>query len=512
MLDKLDSLQQEIANHPDARQNKLEELIQNNESFQGLLLSNEDLKKLLDIFPQSHAMILNKILQQPKLLERLAPHIGEVIKFVNLFDNRTEAVNAIFNNESVFKKIIILPTFITSFSEKCGGNVQEIFNKVLQDDNLFRILISDCNNLKQIKESFPQYYDKLLIKIKEENNFLYFIAHQENPGKAIAEFRKNFELSDIQLIEMAIHLLESSNKNKKDFCIQQINYFCFFKSSDETYYTKVNKASLVFEAVLFCLFPEKVSQGQRNLCGPASFVMLMLNDFPDKIFTSLFELVKQGYSNSVLPLKCANHSKNSDEFFSDIFLNALKHANNRYIGYSPTWFEPYRGMTEPKSLCQLFAMCGYQEIIEATLVLTQDGNELPGLFRYTLGIYSSQHRKFNDREANLEAAIDELSAGKNVMLLLDSSYFNEIFAQARNISFSEFPSTKLFGILPMQHYIVVRELMLHPDNKIDITFWSYGHACRIEKVPLDSFLKNYGGFVSALKPNSPAHESQFKKF
>lgn len=499
----LEKLKRDLLAHPGSWRLKLDDLLHDEEFLRHLLKNNIDLKMFLDIFPFGHFDIFKKIIRLSDLFQKLTPHFGETVTFVSLFSyNKSKAIAAVLNNERTFKQIITMPFFIKSFLEKCGGTQQEIFSKALQNNQYFRTLTKHISNLEQLKEDFYSFFPDMLHKLKQPDNLFYFMNNQTNKNSAetILEFRKKFELSNNELIEASIHVLENSHleKNIISNCFQQINDF--LSSSDNLYYQNVNKPLLVFELVSLCLYPEKVCQGQRNLCGPAVFTMLLLNHCPQIIFKAFFELVNNGNSTTI-PLQASSRAKLNDKFFSDIFLNALKHAINRYMGYSPTWFEKYKGITEPKSLCQLLLSCGFTQITEATQVYLKNGSELPSMICSLGGIYFTQHKRCENKSNNLEEAANELSQGKEVIMLMNANYFNRIYWKAQNIEvIGELQSPPILGIIPMQHYIVAKKILIN-ENKIDLTFWSYGYVCQIE-LSKDDFLKNYCGFISASPPET----------
>lgn len=502
----LEALKKEMTENPDIIDDKVLLLLKNKEEFKKLIENNEDLQEFLTIFPEDrHVFFFNNIIQQPEVLEKLTPYIGEIIKFSKAFNNREEVINFILNNDNIFKKIIILPNFLKLFLNECGGDQNVFLNKVLNNREYLKIFIRDLYCFEQAKDKFSDQFSLIEERILSPHFFIDFIANQDflytNEGRSFEKLKEVLKISDDQILKILLQALENSHKKFISIPEWEVGIKEFLRlPADKMYYKNIDKNFIIYELILLYLYPEKVKQGPRNLCGPASLTMLLLEHVPQKVFIAFFELLRKGVSSSLLPLQASRESTKNDKAFSQIFLNAIKHASNVF-GYSPVLFETYRGITDPKSLCQLLERCGFQDINEATLVVSNDGKKLPETLCKVFGIYSSQHQVHKDILNNLNEADSHLKAGKDVILFVIGDYFTRVSLESQRVTIvGNAPSTTtLFGMMPMQHYIVAKEMHIEED-KIKLKCWSYGTIYQME-LPLQSFLKNYCGFISAKAPD-----------
>lgn len=355
------------------------------------------------------------------------------------------------------------------------------------------------NNIEKIKE--------VLSKVRLTNDVFYLCRSRiKNLIPGYPKEAQDYTLEELiehfsairnyfdpkgQLIEFLLTVLNKPENAERFYeCKDLITQF--LTDNSKLYFNKVDRIKISIEMLELVLYPMQVNQGLKNLCGPASFLMLFFERAPRSCILSFIELLQNGKSSSSVPLTASYLSSYRDTSASNIYLNAIKNASNKFIGYFPFFFEKlevFAGISEPALLSPWLEACGFSQIIESFNLENETTQiKLYHQMMTTKGIYSKNNIKFSSPLDSLNEAISYANQGKGLIMLLSP----DIFFKANS------PERKTILNIPIDHYIVVRHLQQSQET-VNMVYWSYGKESEL-KVELIDFLNAYRGFIAADSP------------
>lgn len=340
----------------------------------------------------------------------------------------------------------------------------------------------DIKEFEAYLKEYPDKRESLITAFFESDQFATYVPNEK------------VLLDNLPFIEnCVVNILKNSDKNSDKY-LTLLKIIDFLKGSDSLVYSQINKIELAYDMINCLMNPFKIQQGASNLCGPATLLMLYLNDDPVNCIENFISLVLGKKSEHKLKLKPANYSKEKDSSFSAIYLSALKNASNN-MGYSNSFnncfskkIEKFQGITEPRLICEWLKNCNFASIVEATFI--QSSNDTESLLATFANAYDKDHKVYDSREDNLKAACKFLAEGGNLVLLMKcgkSEALKGIVAQ----------QSSSFLTLEGSHYIIAKQLIYDEENKVVfLNAWSYGKETEI-KIKLEEFLSFYRGYIGA---------------
>lgn len=364
-------------------------------------------------------------------------------------------------------------------------------------------LIKIVNNVEELISYFPCFnIEKLnseLIYCIEKNklNLLNGVIAFFGKDTLPADLKSNIEEAFYNLLNHYDQLFEMHPNIKEEL----INLISLDNSSP---FTSLHPIQVAAEILMYILHPEFIDQGNRNLCGPASFMTGVADKCPE-LFCNMY---LHFYRTATLEnIKSTAFSKCNQIYSNlvDAIITHIAYVSNQF-GYQPdSYFEVIQGQTRPMRLSQLLEKYGYEDIKEAFLVTNSKNEPLSPLQNRLIGTYySSNHHQFKNTESNLYSLIEELKHNKSVICLISMALYykyskNKIHSETEQ-SQDELTIFKIINIKPM-HYVYVTSIQ-EKDKNISFTFYTYGKRFTFE-VPTEDFLKNYHGFISASPPPKP---------
>ena len=382
-------------------------------------------------------------------------------------------------------------------------------------ENLIDLSYTDMDALDEYESILIAFLDVYFFKDEENgkaflrkiklNEYLYekclkqikYFFYKEAKYYSLEELVAHFDLLQNKLkiksiADFVINVLENNLIPCKDLLIY------FLSGNDRLYFSQIDKTVITVEMIKFLLRPEDIDQKDRNLCGPAAVLYLLLTYSPERCIEAFIELLHKGRSTSLISLKASYASIYFDKSFPDIFMNAAKHASNHLIGYSPAFFnqslEAFAGITEPSVIDKWLK--------NADFVNVQDAIDLnynqPGLKWYhkaltTNGVYSKDHVQFSSSLESFETALVHSAEKKTHIMLITlklSCLLTNQEYKPKNINILN---------LPLDHYIVVHRLQKLDEHRIKLDFWTWGKKYS-EEILLDDFLEGYKGFITSQPP------------
>lgn len=252
--------------------------------------------------------------------------------------------------------------------------------------------------------------------------------------------------------------------------------------------------------------PDKIAQGDANLCGPSCFVRSVATDLPETYARAIASLYE--YGSATIGNRGMNHflkpsadllnyvlPATADMDQADwIILASLRDSENWFLRFSSI-NDSVSAMTMPGTVVKWFVQAGYTDVKEDTSL------------------------KFNSPLSNAQKASELLDAGYKVCLLINDN----MLYTSRQDNGSQFPDHWVVLTLPMtlhQGTVSVPKLdcfrdapgprvcVTAPgpgtsvvDKQAHISFqvYSWGKTQRVPEsgtLLTKSFLKNYYGYVA----------------
>lgn len=266
---------------------------------------------------------------------------------------------------------------------------------------------------------------------------------------------------------------------------------------------------VIAELSFILLHPEKINQHETMLCGPASFLSIMMHQSPERVIDLALVLALQGKTEKPFCLTLSKYSLQQATSMIEILLVEIRRQAN-WTGYSPSSFrEGFQGLTAPKTLCGWLEVAGFNNIEELITPSNVRGKALSHPSEMLLNIvfckFHQKRRSKLTKEANLEYATKSLAAKKQAIMLVSPQWVESLESDVSKAHpVSEKPTaTSLCGIA-IDHYVYLVELKSLEEN-VYYKFETWGTTYE-GTIARKEFLMHYRGVIladsldSGLKP------------
>jgi hypothetical protein len=248
----------------------------------------------------------------------------------------------------------------------------------------------------------------------------------------------------------------------------------FEKRSSGTDWLKIKKDDLVTDLKDRLTTPDNIDTTVVNLCGPGAFFRCLVEDDPVMYVQAVINLYE---TNSALigtrkftasySLRIAEPVAGMDQV-DWVPLASLRDDENTVLSYDSGEGD-LSGLTMPSGLKKWFKQANYTDLTNKTNVFfVKDLN-------------------------NIKTASSERSAGKRACLLINSDMLKTVTQNHKSF----FPD----------HWVtLMSDVTVDTSNNLSMKVHSWGKIMPIPAqgtMSVNTFLKNYYGFVSAKPPGSP---------
>lgn len=320
----------------------------------------------------------------------------------------------------------------------------------------------------------------------DANNFLScFPGHADFVTQCLLDHLKSQKLNNPHLeksFDLILHFLSSKQPSKLKH---------------------LSKLQISLEILSLLSNPENIQQDKYNLCGPATFFVMLAVAHPESFTKLACEFALNGYTKEPVILKAVPDSLEQISSICKAMNFALKHSYNK-TGYSPTLFEQLRGQTTPQEMCKWLSLCHFTEIKEFTLVTDTQQNEVGKFTQYLFEIYHEKHTPISRTKEDL-VTLSKLMEQKNQIALLITEGLYDVLKEHTEKEMDPDTTPKkpsgILGIISASHFIYLKHFAYQPENNtLNIDFITYGKSYHLEKVPAEVFLKGYQGGIAAIPP------------
>lgn len=287
------------------------------------------------------------------------------------------------------------------------------------------------------------------------------------------------------------------------------------KQCEKPFFDRLNLQNILLELEKLISSPHNLDQGNRSLCGMASFCVQLLQDEPHMFLRMAIDLLCDGKTTTPIPLIATPELVDQSDSVSDFVLQTLRHNLNVILPYhSNTLHEGILGCTRPKELVELLKVAGYDNIRETTIAHTTQDIEIPSPFRAAMGgLYSDYHHTFKNRTDNLDYVIEQMKQHPedSVIFLLRMPLIQYIIhgkplTECRN----NLSTISFFIPVEFTHFLNVNDLKINKDGLITIGVSTYGQKI-YSSLTKEALAPYFDGAIIARSP-SVADKALTKSF
>ncbi len=376
--------------------------------------------------------------------------------------------------------------------------------------NKLRIICPGLHHYIVLKATFPKYIDIIEEAFIQPNNFLFYCGNPDSFRFAKRHFE---ELKNEKRIRELVTLSLENFHKLNPHCKFISELFFFMNSNIDLAYKKVKKIEIAIEIIYYVNEPYRIKQS-GNTCGAAAFLGFFLSDQPNRCIRAFLNLLTYGESRYSLLLQSSAEARSESSSFDDIYLQAMKHASNRYVGYSKTFFgyrlnslELFRGITSPFAICHWLEQTGNTDIKEAMVFCDGQGRELSYFYHKITNIHAKQHISYATPQESIDNLMSTMMySNQRIIFLLSAGLCGDLYNKHMmtgkeglysSSGYDRSPNSKitLLGV-QIDHYVAVETFSYDKETQ-KVTFFmsTLGVKFHVE-LDEDEFFKNYQGYIS----------------
>jgi len=263
-------------------------------------------------------------------------------------------------------------------------------------------------------------------------------------------------------------------------------------------FQKFSNVQMVAELFELIRHPEIIDQRETNLCGPATFLSVLVVENPKLVIDLAFNLITCGKTKAPLALKLGSDSKNNLRGIVEVLLAEIRRSEN-LVGYSSNGIlESFQGLTPPRILEKWLSAVGFTAVEDYTQLCSVKGEPLGKptqwlVNRFFMGFHAKNHRK-TSKEEMFDRLLNAYAHSKAILLLISTEIIDKIH-EIEGVQKSQNSARDSILGIPVDHLVHLTRIE-RAENGVRLEFMTYGRIYKHE-LSLEEFLRDTRGAVIA---------------